>query len=263
MLNKIRVSTFILILLILVSLSLAGRVFYLLQKEHAMNLALQEELEDIKTKQRITETKLEESKKTISTLESNLHEAKVQIDTLTSNLEQEKTAKENALAQTEQLRVELEQQEKLRLILEDKLTQAQEDTKRIEAQLKESDSKKMELETKIKDLDAKSKSAVELGKIVVSSETKLPTETTSLESTSKKLEGKVLVVNKNYNFAVINLGTKDGIDIGDMLSVLHNNKYIGDVKVEKVHDSMSAAGFVSMEMKDKVNEGDKVSLKAK
>lgn len=252
-------------------MSFAGRVFYLLQKEHARNLVLQGELGDIKTKQRITETKLEESKKIISKLESNLRETKAQIDTLTSNLEQEKTAKEEALAQTKQLKLELEQQEKLRLILEDKLTQAQGDAKRIEAQLKESESKKTELETKIKDLEAKSKSAVELGKIVVVPEATLPTEMTpgsnsekqEKKAVSPRLEGKVLVVNEDYKFAVINLGTKDGVDIGDMFSVYHNNKYIGDVKVEKVHDSMSAAGFVSSETKGKINEGDKVLLKAK
>ena len=75
------------------------------------------------------------------------------------------------------------------------------------------------------------------------------------------LQGKVLVINKDYNFAVINLGSKDGIKLGDIFSVYHNDTYIGDVKVEKIHDSMSAAGFSSLEGGTKVGENDKVVLK--
>jgi hypothetical protein len=62
---------------------------------------------------------------------------------------------------------------------------------------------------------------------------------------------------------VINLGTKDGISSGDVFSIYHNNKYVGDAKLEKVHDSMSAAGFLSEDIKDKVSEGDKVVQKVK
>jgi len=42
---------------------------------------------------------------------------------------------------------------------------------------------------------------------------------------------------------------------------MHGGKNIGEVKVEKVHDTMSAAGFVSPELKDKILEGDSVIQK--
>jgi len=69
------------------------------------------------------------------------------------------------------------------------------------------------------------------------------------------------VVNKDYNFVVINLGLQQGIKINDLFSVYHKEKYIGDIKVEKLHESMAAAGFVSAQIKDKISEGDKVVLK--
>ena len=77
------------------------------------------------------------------------------------------------------------------------------------------------------------------------------------------LTGKVLVVNKDYNFVVLNLGSKDGVKIGSAFAVYRDTQYLGDVKVEKVHDSMAAAGFVSSALKNKVNEGDKVVQKKK
>jgi hypothetical protein len=51
--------------------------------------------------------------------------------------------------------------------------------------------------------------------------------------------------------------------VGDIFSIYHNNKDIGEVKVEKVHDSMAAAGFSASDIKDKVSEGDKVVQKVK
>ena len=79
---------------------------------------------------------------------------------------------------------------------------------------------------------------------------------------AKPLEGKVTVINKEYNFAVINLGQKDGINTGDQFTVSRDGKVIGEIKVEKVHDSMSAAGFAA-ELKDLIKENDLVVQKAK
>jgi len=71
------------------------------------------------------------------------------------------------------------------------------------------------------------------------------------------------VVNKEYNFVVMNLGSRDGVTAGSEFSLYHNNQHVGDVKIEKVHDAMSAAGFLAPETKDKVSEGDRVVQKVK
>jgi len=60
---------------------------------------------------------------------------------------------------------------------------------------------------------------------------------------------------------VINLGSKDGVALDDVFYVYHSNKYIGDIKLEKIHDSMAAAGFVSANIKNKIAEGDRVVKK--
>lgn len=257
--SKPKLPIAILIILVVLSLSWAGATFYLFQKERAKNLALQEDLEETRTKQQASEAKLQESKKLVSQLESKLGQAQSQIDALTADLEQEKNAKDKALTLIEQLRIDLDQREGLRSDLEKKFAQAQKDLGDLQGRIKELESKKAELETKIKVLETQSQ-GVELGKIVVSPEKPKETSSTTFEAS---LEGKVLVVNKDYNFAVINLGSKDGIDIGSVFSVYHNNKYLGDIKVEKIYDSMSAAGFVSSDLKDKINEGDTVLRKSK
>lgn len=266
----------ILVILILIALSLAGGGFYLLQKEKAKTLDLADKLEEIGTKQRMTEAKLKDSQDLIAELQSKLKEAKTQIDSLSNDLQAEKKARLESQAKIEQVRLDLEQQKNLRSDLENKLNQAQDESRKTQAHLKELESKKLELEAKIKDFEAKSQ-GVELGNIVVSQEAAsavtpnekrenpaMPVSVKSEKNTAGKgLEGKVLVVNKDYNFAVISLGEKNGINVGDVFSIYHNNRYVGDVKVEKVHDSMAAAGFVSQDIKDKVSEGDKVVQKVK
>jgi multidrug efflux pump subunit AcrA (membrane-fusion protein) len=286
MTNQGKSPVLILIILILVSLSFAGGSFFLYQREHAKNLVISDDLDNTKTKLKMTETMLGETKKKVSALEFNLKETQAQIDNLTTDLEQEKSAKLQALSQRDRLTTELQQQKDLRSDLENKLNQAQIELKNDQAQLTGLQSNKMELETKVAELQIKARDleakmqGVELGKIVVSPEGQTLSKQKKVKPEAKKkakkspvsvlkesavvpyvLEGLVLVVNKDYDFAVINLGAKDGIQAGNLFSVYNKGKYIGDLKIEKVHDSMAAADFVSEGIRGIISEGDKVIRK--
>jgi len=274
--------TIILIVSIIIVLSLAVSGFYLFQKERARTIELQDQIDEISTKQRITETKLKESENVISDLQTKLKDAQVQIDTLNSGLQQEKTARQEALAKMEQLRTDLEQQKGFRSDLENKLSQAQKDVRKTQSRLRDLESQKAELELKVNNLEKESEN-VELGKIQVVPEataiaagakrqarrTQAPAQEPAVVTQKKEnapsvtvQQGNVLVINKDYNFVVINLGNKDGVAIGNTFAVYHNNKYIGDIKIEKVHDSMAAAGLLSGDI-NKISEGDKIVQKVK
>jgi len=272
--DKAKSSIIVFIVLILISLCFAGAGFFLLQREKIKNFSLQEEMDTLKIKENAAEAKLEEYKKTISQLELKLKDAQGNIDTLTTTLDQEKKAKQDALDELQQVKADLDQQKSLRSDLESKLSQSQKDVVKALAQLKDLESKRSQLETKLKDLEAKAQQpqaqnqGVELGTIVVGAEgAASPSQGGVAAGQSKAaptvLEGKVLVVNKDYNFVVINLGSKDGVNAGDVFNLYHNNNYIGDIKVEKIHESMSAADFTSTSIKEAVSEGDRVVQKAK
>ncbi|HNX81663.1 MAG TPA: hypothetical protein PKL77_05905 [Candidatus Omnitrophota bacterium] len=302
--DKLKSVLIILIALVLISLSAASGVYYFLQQEKKKNTQLMEELEEVRTRQKISETRLEENKNQIVTLQTNLNEAQTHIEGLKGELQQEQTSKRDALALMDNLKADLEQQKKLRADLEKKLAVAQDDMKKVQAQVKELADKKSVLEVKVAELEQKAQQAIELGTVVVNPEeqgasgssvrgtakeksspaatkekskekvkepvksvsqpketTKVPAVSTQMETSSVQGGGKVLVINKDYNFVVINLGSKDGVSIGDIFSISHAGKYLGDVKVEKVHDTMAAAGFMTQGMRDKISEGDKVTLK--
>ncbi len=299
MADKAKFLSLILIALIVVSLGLAGVLFSSLQKEQSKAAVIQEELNAVKAAKMITESKLEESKNKISGLESKLEENNNQIGALNKELEEQKTEKEDALTQIRELKTDIEQRKALQSDLEAKFANAQDGVKKLENELKKLGAQKIELEAQIKELEIKSE-YVELGKIVITPEssslfgTSIPdtveaeitpqpqapvmAEASGIKPAAKAnaetgkpkkttvtsaMEAKVLVVNRDYNFVVINLGSKDGINVGNEFSLYHANKYIGDVKVEKVHDSMAAAGFVSNNIKEQISEGDKAVRKSK
>lgn len=57
-------------------------------------------------------------------------------------------------------------------------------------------------------------------------------------------EGRVLSVDVETEFVVINLGEKHGLQKGLFLSVYRGNEYLGDIKVTRTQDEMAAADLV-------------------
>ena len=276
----------VLVVLFIISLSAAGGVFYLYQKEYAQNIKLQGQIVELENRQRITSNQLEESKKMATDLALKLQETKSKMDSLAGEFAVEKSAHAEASNKLEQLKMDLSQQKSLREDLENRLNQAQNDSKQIKEQIKIMQEQKIALEEKIKNLEGGA-GGVELGKVVVnpevlqlandvaqaqpkmvnekidSSDTKVSKITKKEQSSlAKGLEGKVMIVNKEFNFVVINLGSKDKVSVGDEFLVSRLGKPIGDLKVEKVHEFMSAAGFAG-QLKDLIKENDLVTKKTK
>lgn len=66
-------------------------------------------------------------------------------------------------------------------------------------------------------------------------ESKAPSSSDSLQA------GKVLLVNRKFNFVVLNIGTKQGLKVGDAFMVFEGNNKIARVEVEKLYDDFAAA----------------------
>jgi myosin heavy subunit len=267
MLNNKGKAVIFLMALMIVALGLGAGVYYLLQQEKAKTLDLNQKLETANTALQATKSDLEDARIKNDSLNKSLSEAQTRISELNVNLDKERSAKNVSLKDVEKFKSDLVKEQSLKAAIQKDLNDSVETMKVMESRLKEMESKIAELESKKKALEEKVKGLeekvqnVELGKIVVNPDETGSNDGQGMTSAAVKLDGKIAVVNKDYNFAVINLGNKDGVTVGSIFSVIHNNKNVGDLKVEKVHDNMSAAGFVSPDMKDKIAEGDKVELK--
>ena len=67
--------------------------------------------------------------------------------------------------------------------------------------------------------------------------------TPSLERIGEKagLEGRIVTVNKEHNFVVIDLGKQDGIAIGNKFNVYRGQAFLGSVEVIQARDRIAAA----------------------
>lgn len=97
------------------------------------------------------------------------------------------------------------------------------------------------LQKKIKRLLTRTK--VELGELVIK---------------PSALNGKVLKLNRKYNFVIIDLGKNDGVQAGMSLVAYRQDSPIGEIKIEKVYDELSV-GRAAFEWRDnELDVGDAV-----
>ena len=68
----------------------------------------------------------------------------------------------------------------------------------------------------------------------------------------------VLSVNRKFNFVVVSLGVKDGLQIGDPLEIVRQEKAVGTLQVEKLYENFSAATIVRESKEAPIKEGDLV-----
>ena len=86
------------------------------------------------------------------------------------------------------------------------------------------------------------------------------TKTAAPRSTDQSIAaGNVLLVNRQYNFAVVNLGSRQGLNLDNILSVQHNGTEIAKVRVEKLYDDYAAAYIVEEQSEHPIAEGDSVT----
>ncbi|MBU1999202.1 MAG: hypothetical protein ABIG46_01630 [Candidatus Omnitrophota bacterium] len=253
-----KVALIVLIFLLIVSVTLGGWLYWNLDKERQEKTALQEEANTLNIEKRKLEAKLSDSIRTNTDLAVKISDYQRRIEVLNADIGTEVKERQQALGEIDRLKVELTQAIDKSAMLEKKFDYASENIAKLQDKLVDLNSKLQEQQVRAKN--------VELGKIVVNSESR-PEEASNKgagnSSENSLIEGKVLVVNKEHNFVVINVGSKNNVELGDVFALQHNNQYLGDVKVEKVHDTMSAAGFLSNDIKDKVAEGDKAVFKSK
>lgn len=262
MADKVRgpASGIILILLLIMAVGAAALGFLGLQKEKERNAQLTEDITQLEVKKRSAEQEAESLKSQIGDLKRQIeqHQAMIKessgkVASLNDALSVEKKAGEDALLEVKKLQEEVTSLRNTKSKLEVDLKASDEKVVFLKGKLDlfESNQQKMKAEqAAAPDAAPKAEApAVQLKKIVVSTaesaQADAPVKTaaadTVVPSVPAPLEGKVLVVNEEYDFIVISLGKNDNIAVGDMVEIRRQDKKIADAKIEEVRDTMSVA----------------------
>ncbi|MFC1658081.1 hypothetical protein ACFL1D_01720 [Candidatus Omnitrophota bacterium] len=263
MTENAKAAIIFLVVLLIFSLAAAAIGFYFFRQERLQVLLLDRELEVLRLERSAIEDKIGELKTKNSDLEVQLWTLNAQVEELNSSLELAKSEKGELNLRNKELQSQFDSEKALREKLEEEKAQAQEQVGRLQKLLKIS---KEELETQLSQI--KSGPEVALGTIVVEQGQlqaggSQGTAYTALirPPAAANLQGEVLVVNKDYDFVVVSLGNQHRINMGDKLSVYHNQAYIGDIRIERIQEKMSAGSFVTEDIEDYIEEGDKVVKK--
>lgn len=229
---------FIAIVFVIISLIFIGStavLYIILEGERAEKTALQDELAEIMKERKRLALEMDELKLIKGDLELKLSALEVEAKMLAENYEKEKS-------QNDVVRLELSEKTERLTEVETKLESIASEKEKFQEMLNAEKARYDELKERVEELvevkevleekvrDVVNRQGVELERIVVRVE--------------GELEGRVVVVNREYNFIVVDVGIKNDVEMGDFLTIFRSGKYVGEAQVEKIYDTMSAATII-------------------
>ncbi|MBI3322115.1 MAG: hypothetical protein HYZ94_00340 [Candidatus Omnitrophica bacterium] len=277
---KLRVSTLVLTIALVVSVLAALNFFVGRNAERAKRVWAEDQLQRITRAKDALEKERDELASAKQALEDQLNESGNRAKAIADELAQEKRAREaltselaDVREESDESRGQLDRERKEKLVLTEELAKAKQSYQALSNELTTLRQAKEALEKRVKEMLAAR--AKEAEKIVVTppagaaaspstprafNPSPISPSVSAAPSASGSLGGKVLVVNREFNFVVANLGSKDGIRAGSRYEILRSGQRVATAEVEKVYDNMSAANLLGETKKQDVKEGDEVRL---
>ncbi len=228
-----------------------------LEKVLRLKSALQKEKDDLLKSKTELEGKVQELDGKVTSLTD---QAKQLSDDLAEEKRASTAARDNAAIakkQAEETRARLEAERREKLALADDVAKAKQDAKRLQEELGALRQAKEALERRVKEMMG-GEGTPETIVVTPKPEAAGPSATAPAAPQALPTGSSVLVVNREFNFIVVNLGGKDGLKPGQFLEVLHSGKPIAKVQVERVYDNMAAANILPESSKGAIKEGDQV-----
>ena len=254
--------------LAVLSMVVAGAAAYVLMQERDKRQAKERELQLSLAENEDLKSRLAELQQAKSRIEEDLGKARKELTQSQQELAKAVEAQETLSRSVEdrereigRLTKDLEQTRTEQKQVSSQLSDLQTERDAIKRQLADLEKAKSDLETKVMELS--NRPTVELDKVVVGSDgssagaaaggaTALPVST----SASAKPDAHVVVINREYDFVVMNLGKNHGVSIGQEFQIVRGEKVLGKVKVEKVYDELSAAALLPGAQKEDIRDGD-------
>ncbi len=268
--NSGKIITVFLVIIAFLLVSMTAVSMFFFQKEIERRKIVEASLNEVQGRASKLEDELKETKKQAFLLEEKNKEADERINSLLDELELQEALKaemkNESASLKDQLQKEIQSKEQVRKELLDDLSKSEQKIVELEAQVKAAVSRQEELKANLQNPapeamneangnvsveDAASQASedgkVQLDKIVV-----VPNEVP---------QGRVLSIDTDTEFVIINLGDKDGVKPGDIMTINRGQEYMGDVKVTRVQAEMSAADLIPPLSSKILRKNDQVVLK--
>jgi hypothetical protein len=275
---------------------MAGVALFFQMKERDLRMSRERELSLVKAEKQDLEQQLTEVRDVNTKIERQLADVKADLEESTRNLadaqkEKDQLAKtaEERQGQIDRMLEDLDRSRTEQRSLTDQLSRVKQEQDGLQKQLGRLRDENTGLEQKVVELSKHP--TVELDRVVVNPTTTAPASPAGpnpvsvtgpspvgqdVSSPSPQpqnaaginpyapsapngpTEGQVIVVNREYDFIVVNLGSNQGLTLGQEFHVVRGDQVLGRVKVEKLYDELSAAAILPNSNKDAIREGDAV-----
>lgn len=262
MINPGKTLTVFAVLIIVILVSSTSIGFFLYHQERNTRKALQNDMQAAKELESKLQNDLAQTRKQIALLEDKNKEADEKINNLLDEMElndglRDELKKENENYKTqldaatkikEKAKADMEEHSKKVADLERMINEEKEKNKTLAAQVETYKAQQAQVMAPPPSSEVAPVDKVELDKIIVN-----PDQST--------VKGRVVSIDKDSEFIICNLGFKQGVKSGDILSVYRGEEYLGDVKATRVQDQLSAADIIPPFSSRRVRKNDIVMLK--
>lgn len=251
------------------AMAVAAAAIWLQMQEREKRQTKERELVLVLAERDDLKAQLEETHQAKSRVEDELSRVRKELETSLEQLAKA-TAAQEALSRSvedrqkeiDRLAKDMEQIRNERKELAAQLADLKSERDTIQQQLTDAEQAKTELESKVMELS--NQPTVELDKVLVTGAGATPAPLDGATAMpvaavgSLPSAGQVVVVNREYDFIVMNLGKNHGLSIGQEFQVVRGSEVLGRVKVEKVYDELAAAAILPESQKENIREGDTV-----
>lgn len=240
-------KTFKIILILLVAASVGFAAMAVIgfigkEREYMKRLIVEDKLAAVLKEKMILEKELETTKSAKEQAEAKVTKIEEKFKELSSQFDDAKQKSEYGAAELEakkaemaKIKVDLDNEKKEKLSISKKLDSLQADYDRANKEMSKLADEKADLEKRMSDL--REKQPVNLDKIVVNS----GEDSGANQAVKQAMQGKILVVNKEYSFIVTDIGQDKNIQKGAKFDVMDGAKFLGQAEIDKVYDTMSSA----------------------
>lgn len=246
-----RIFKIVLALLIVASLASAAAAvigFMGKEREYMKRLVVEDKLALTLKEKRVIEKEVEtlksakeQSESKVAKLEEKLKDVSAQLTEIKQKEEAAASELELKSAELAKIKVDMDNEKKEKLAISKKLESIQSDFEKAKKEASRLINEKMSIEKKITELQEKQ--AVNLDKIVVNTpEQDVPVSAFDAPPAVKPImQGKVLVVNKEYSFIVSDIGQDKNVQKGMKFDIVDGARTLGQAEIDKVYDTMSSA----------------------
>ncbi len=292
-----KVLVIFLVIFVILSLSLAGLAMFFLSKEKEKRISTETALQESVANAAKLEVKLQDAIKQGFLLQEKNKEADEKINGLLDELELQEGIREELKKENTALKEKFEKESRAKAELQEKIdsnASAAQRLPELEAQLQSEQGARQELEQKLSAAEARAKTFEDaLNKMQQQGiESPVPTEAVPAVPETKEQEtpaavepessgnggqvelekivvapakatpeGRIVMVDGETEFVIVNLGANHGVKEEQVLSVSRGKDQLGEIRVTRVQPEMSAADFIPPLTSRQVRKDDSVVIK--